>query len=983
MLRLLYATNPGSALGGRLSPDKIPPKKLKKSTEVEAESNQSSSKEREEPVLSHVYLERNQTGVSSLGLEGDILLNSGVTIHETKREGEFSSSESNVQSYEFDLTGEVEVPVGEVELTTTANLPKLVKVQTTEQSNVAPNTSRQMFATVVANNYYNAIQQLNASKRSSFLEASKRISATKRKKSLSEVTCRDKSKTSGCNDYATMANKNDGTKKKGMNAEKMTLEQLVAKALSVAITPEEIAHYSLAKDDVKHDESNEKNLLHNAIFYKDDELSVKTEIFPSPAFDINTVKTEIVTSPAVVLPVACPPVSSFNINMIQSTLSAASSITQQSGCDENTIINEAASSGEKNAGQKSNPDRYDYPPMAKNPSPICRPDEDYLVYPEPDNEFNMVDLPGNLMLDDLAMKSPGKGNSGSLERESNFSAVEIPGVIAPKSSDKIMEPVVEESIEEVLEAYLAKSTNSTASLGKLWEDTKISSKPPLIDPITRALMVVDVLSGIGAASGMGEKSTFPRSLSPSFFKNKKIETISEDEIKLSARSMSPSLFLSHKSDAKLPSKSSSDCSTATSSTSSASSGAGPRLILLPHTCADGDVNDEKSIITFPVKNPKVKSSFKPMVPSQKDTICQSKLSTEIVEVLAPIKNETSTVACQVALTEEKPAFHQPRVPGRDEVKDTYELPEVNTINISSIVRSQNKKEKLRKIMDYRKVAEVAHPTQNLNKCTSFENSKKIKEIVIRNTECSSFSKEMPKKGRKKNVKKGDRTLKGKWSAPVQRIDVYPNALEYDDADDDVSLPPELKTGKIKIWQEDASIESGVSNGKDTSGARKGRDTMMLADSYINCGEINRNDTDIFDGIHADNNTLTGNIVNDDDESAGDEMKSGGMFTCGIETQELKDEIIFEVKDLARDIEFGVRRGLRNLFGTCDITRDGGMEYLRANVDSTNDQLFGRGSMQTASESQKSKAQTIHTQSVASNKQKLYITKLKELSLKHV
>jgi hypothetical protein len=1011
------------------------------------------------------------------------------------------------------MFGEAEDPVDEVKLTTAANLPTRLNVQSIEdQSNMTSNAKKQLFASSAANNYYNAIQQLNASKRNSFVEASGRKSAMDNRSSLSEVKCRDKSKTSG-------GNKKDWTKKKD---KKLTLEQLVAKALSIPFTPKEKARYSLAQDDEKHNgsdekntmhdgglyedeelsltteivsshaivspiacppvasfdnnESDEKNTLHDGVLYKDEEPSLNTEIVPTPAkvspiacppaasFDNYTVKTEIVSPHEVVLPAACPLVASFNIEMKPSTLSAASSITNHSSCDGNKITTKDASSVEKYAEQKVNPDRGHCPWIAENPTPDCCPEEENLVYPKSDLEFNMVDTC----------------------RESEL------GYIAPTSNEKKIEPVMEESIEEVLEDYLTKSANSTACVGNLREESKIGSKPPLIDPITQALRVNDVLSAIGVAPGLCKKSSFTRSESPSFFKKKKIETVGKDEVKASmgelgpseyprptssstiknalhsARSMSPSFFLPPKSDVKPTSKSSSDCSTTTASTGSASAETGPRMILLAQTSADDSFNIEEDIISVPATNPKIKRNFKPMVPSRKDIISESRSSalpprmpsrgvscdpprqhlmqqivtnpaddgtvecsvmkneeilqlTEdgdaavaslcyglnsseitqqdmnthttvtieknnssdddvIVQVLASIKSEPPTVACHVAMTNEKPAFHQSFFPAHELAAPPYE--EDNNATISSSAESQKRNEKLKKIMDYRKITDVAHPTQKSSKGTSFQNTKNNKKIETRTTEISFFPEDEATKGLRENVLKIDRSVKEKWPAPVQRIDVFPNAFEYDDADDNVSLPPELETGKIKIWQEDGSIDS------EASVARNGRDTKLVVDSYVMCGEISCSDTDVFD-----TNTLIGNTVYDDNESTGDETKYGGRFACGIEIQELKDEISFEVKDLARDIEFGLRHCFQNLFGTCDITRDGGVEYLRANVGIANDQLFGRASMPSASSMQKSiprcmdaasqNHETGHTQSAASNKQKLYVARLKELSLKHV
>ena len=1175
MFGLLHTTNPGSALGGRPNP------KLPKSTEAEFEGNKLITKDEDEPVLGHVYLKRNETEVSSIGyFDGDILLNGGETLHETKDEGEDGLS---FHTDRHDSVGIEEVPDGGAKSRKAATAhvrPKLAKLNSTDstkvRTNVTSNVTTHFFASDAANNYYQ-VMKLNASKRNSFIRQSKRNSSMDGINKFSEVTGSDKAKveTSCDNDKETMSIKKDGTKKQGKKAEKKTLEQLVAEALSVARTPAEIAHYSLPEEDEKHHGSDEKKTLSSHILTEHEELSIKTEIVPSLA---------------VVHSVACPPIASiamFEMHRVVSALSAASSITHQSDCDKNLVITEAASSQEKNVGEKKSNPNSDDPPMAEYPPPVCSPGEDNLVNPDPDDEFITVDFPGKLMLDVLALNSDekmlecrGEDNLGYPEPD-EFSTVDFPrnsmlDEIALNPYEKIVEFGIEESVEEDLEAYQTKSTDSTACAGNLQELRMTSGKPPLADPISHARRVNDVLSGIGSTPVLGKKLNLARSMSPSLFKKKTLETVEEDEGKSlikgnpdptssstrksvirSVRSMSPSFFISsEKSDAK------STCSTTASSSGSASSG--PRIILIPHSSADNDVNHEEDTMGILVKRPtetahKIKSNSKPIVPSWKDTIIATETPTDApatdedsreyinssamekiaeAKIFKHIKSKSSalppripsrevpsetaqqhqiqltrttsthdgSVECSVMkddnkeilqlnddgseewsvmkddnnemfqltvvgnvavaslsdgpnfsettmgentllkcssvndggggisglgnaeekrktlkdapveekkskdddvsvgvfeksivakkksrmeMAKDRSAKYQPRSPVRDGVKDTPQLAaaiaeDADNATILSGTDSQNKKERLKKIMDYRKAA--AHPTQKSKEGTVLENSRNVKDIEIRETEFASLRKEITKKKPRKNVQQMGPTVKGKWHAPVQRIDVDSNALKYDDADMDVSLPPELEEGCKKIWQEDASSESV---------ARNGNDTNMFVDACTACGDINRNDTDIFDGIYPDNNAVVYITDKDDDESTiGDRIKEGGRFSCGV--GQMKDEFIFEAKDIARDIEFGIRQGLRNLFGQCDITSDGGVDFLREKVDITNDQLFGRVSMETrpppvtASNTKKSNPTGHKNEGESGNearsaiiKQKRYIAKLKKLTLKHV
>ena len=70
--------------------------------------------------------------------------------------------------------------------------------------------------------------------------------------------------------------------------------------------------------------------------------------------------------------------------------------------------------------------------------------------------------------------------------------------------------------------------------------------------------------------------------------------------------------------------------------------------------------------------------------------------------------------------------------------------------------------------------------------------------------------------------------------------------------------------------------------------------------------------------------------------------SSSLFACGtINPAELRKDIVTEVKGAIRDIKGGIRSSMRNLFGVCDITQDVGVDFLDDDMTNTNDQLFGR------------------------------------------
>ena len=66
-----------------------------------------------------------------------------------------------------------------------------------------------------------------------------------------------------------------------------------------------------------------------------------------------------------------------------------------------------------------------------------------------------------------------------------------------------------------------------------------------------------------------------------------------------------------------------------------------------------------------------------------------------------------------------------------------------------------------------------------------------------------------------------------------------------------------------------------------------------------------------------------------------------MFACGIDAGQIKKDLVYKANEVVKDVNYGMRRSLQNLFGACDITQDGGVDFLASNVHSTGDQLLGK------------------------------------------
>ncbi len=387
--------------------------------------------------------------------------------------------------------------------------------------------------------------------------------------------------------------------------------------------------------------------------------------------------------------------------------------------------------------------------------------------------------------------------------------------------------------------------------------------------------------------------------------------------------------------------------------------------------------------------------------------CESSLfkGLELDEVIPKLDNVNPSTKGRKERARERLARRQPKISAG--VVDMDEKSAKNFIpaslsedksNISTSIASDKsrKKEKLQKIMDYRKKASPAHEqklpqktldawlvprekkkvkkasesfeTSNADRNVQNETQSKsdIKDVMVASQNSKQEEVKMVKgsqesgapmyvEAKMKNmalvegselkkvmIKQTQQPKYSKpiihsrdFSAPVSRIDVLQTAYSTDTG---ISLPPELLNGKkVRIWQESETFDEGMS--KDDGNVE------ALADVFMTCGKPN---DDVFTDMNTDVNSIIVErkawCANDDESTLN--PKRNNVAMCGVDTHQLKHDIIFEVNEVVRDVEDGVRRSMRNLFLTCDITQGGGVEAVTSNVANTNDQIFGRAPIPT-------------------------------------
>jgi hypothetical protein len=149
--------------------------------------------------------------------------------------------------------------------------------------------------------------------------------------------------------------------------------------------------------------------------------------------------------------------------------------------------------------------------------------------------------------------------------------------------------------------------------------------------------------------------------------------------------------------------------------------------------------------------------------------------------------------------------------------------------------------------------------------------------------------------------------------PISQIDFVADQLQ----DDTITLDPDLSNVKPKhqIWHEDEDIDKPTPKGRYRCGAggfRRGNDDYSDSDDFLN-----------------------------DDTSYDDKRRNRKPLACGAE--EIAEEIGVEMKSAASDVFDGVKTAVKkasiSLFGACDITADGGVEYLADEMNATQKQLM--------------------------------------------
>ena len=261
----------------------------------------------------------------------------------------------------------------------------------------------------------------------------------------------------------------------------------------------------------------------------------------------------------------------------------------------------------------------------------------------------------------------------------------------------------------------------------------------------------------------------------------------------------------------------------------------------------------------------------------------------------------------------------------------------------------------------------------MNRVELLELLKKKREAAASSKEGSNDSNKSSSKDKEAREEAGSDTKRGEhekqpivreqstFSAdgvkhPVKHISVYPNASEYDD-NDDMTLPPELrKSERVDIWKEAVPSQSF-----DSRVQTPNPKINSVTDAFLTCGEkmLELEDVDtLYDGdtLAADANTVVDKTLKDgESNTVGDQTtakKQRNRFACGIDPEELKQDLVYEAKSIGQDIKTGIkamgndvktgiRNSVRSLFGACDITNTGGVEVLDKNFSQVGDQLLGR------------------------------------------
>ena len=288
----------------------------------------------------------------------------------------------------------------------------------------------------------------------------------------------------------------------------------------------------------------------------------------------------------------------------------------------------------------------------------------------------------------------------------------------------------------------------------------------------------------------------------------------------------------------------------------------------------------------------------------------------------------------------------------------------NNNNDSSTVTSTTssksrlrKKEKMKKIMEYRK---RASPSLKLDGWKGLAENKKREEEMSRMELLELLKKEREAANAAAAAAEASGGEDGSKSSslpddikhPVKQVNVYPNASEYDD-NEDMTMPPELQESKkVDIW-----TEKNVGESFDQEGGVTMNKKTDLAQAFMSCGErILDGDTMYDENTLADDvtDTVADNKTNNPkegdtraDSPASGETSKRNRFACGIDPEDLGldskigRDLAYEAKEVVRDLKSGVKKSIRSIFGACDITQEGGIDFISKNVDTTKDQLLGK------------------------------------------
>jgi len=622
---------------------------------------------------------------------------------------------------------------------------------------------------------------------------------------------------------------------------------------------------------------------------------------------------------------------------------------------------------------------YD-PPIAEYPSPINSPNEDTLGYPDDEDPMALLDkvgLPTNMLPDRI--KIDNGPTIDHLPSSPGCDGIELDLVHSPTTASNEDEQQKKEETQDVskskvrsLSPFLKTASTETT------QDTDNKKKP---------------IRSSSPLVKLKKKMTRSSSPLPPKIPNRPIVPVDPPETRLSLDD-DGSVECSGVWDDVETNANDDDTEASDSVMIQNLPGADDDQIMLDnsHDEVEDDTDDSSKLMAIAtIKRVDTAASS---VPKKKKT-SRMALAREKMTRLKLKKSTSATVAEEKAVEDEaatkKAAAADPDV---DAEPPKQELPDDHTIT-STTSSKERKKEKLKKIMEYRKKASpsvqpneswasLARSESNLSERKSKKEGEKktedemnrveLLELLKKEREAASSkegsndSNKSSSKDKEAREEAGSDTKRGEhekqpivreqstFSAdgvkhPVKHISVYPNTSEYDD-NDDMTLPPELrKSERVDIWKEAVPSESFDSRVQIPNPKING-----MTDAFLTCGEkmLELEDVDtLYDG---DTFTVVDKSAKDgESNTVGDQTatkKQRNRFACGIDPEELKQDLVYEAKSIGQDVKTGIkamgndvktgiRNSVRNLFGACDITNTGGVDVLDKNFNEIGDQLLGR------------------------------------------